>query len=304
MQPQRLQDRRRIFGKARERPVRLVQTAMAVTGDKRVEGRKKRRSGEGATEVRCPLRLTPQPVGRSRFGSGGVRERHQVERLLRAHRLRAGGKVRVEQLLERHAGARADLFQRGFVDQHAAEEQHDLEPLRAGLPPPLQGRQKLPVGHRRRIDGRDLREIPRDRGFVLSHQRPRAQVPAQDPDEIGRTGEPVAERRPAHLLVLGADIARVAERSQHVGRGGSAYQAHVPQLREVEIEPAVERLHHRSQHVLGRHQPAHVPPLGGVENVFERVERLRRGQFRQHFGEIGARPLDVRRRRCRRRHRA
>lgn len=78
-----------------------------------------------------------------------------------------------------------------------------------------------------------------------------------------------------------------------VRRPGAHDPRDVPQLRQVEVEPAVERLHNRAELGFRGHQATKEPALAVIEQVDVDAERLGRELIRQYFHEVRSRPLDL-----------
>src|SRR5437660_423965 len=93
----------------------------------------------------------------------------------------------------------------------------------------------------------------------------RAQGADDDAREIVEGAQDASRWRPPRDLVFGTDLFGVAERPQHVGGSGADGFGDVAELREIEVEAAVERLDDRPQLRLGRHQAAEEPALAALE---------------------------------------
>ena len=102
-----------------------------------------------------------------------------------------------------------------------------------------------------------------------------AQVSRHDAQELRDAGQSLGDCHRGRSLVARRDRVGVSHRPQHLRRRRPANRADAPQLRQVEVEPAVERLHHRSHRRIRRDQRTEVLTLGAIRDVLEGRAGLR-----------------------------
>jgi hypothetical protein len=114
MNTDRLENRAWVIGEPGQRPVGLVQAAVAVPVEEALQ-----RGGKGST------------LDAERIGPRDVGELDQIDSLLCADRSLASRKMTIQKTLERKANLGADPSQRHLEEEHAAQEQDHVEPFGA-----------------------------------------------------------------------------------------------------------------------------------------------------------------------------
>ena len=126
---------------------------------------------------------------------------------------------------------------------------------------------------------------------VFANDVGRPQVHPGESDEVRQMGQHT-KRQVRRPFIARLNCSGVPHRLEHCRRRDVAQRTDTAQLRKVEIQPPVKRLHDGAQVRLRPRQRSEVLPLCDIEHLLEHGERLRRRQVRQNLADVGSRPLD------------
>ena len=269
------QRRRGILVQPRQRPVGLVAAAVAVPLEKLLESIEEHRAGERRAEVVERAVVFDQIPHRPRVMTRRRGQRHEVDRLLRAHRTPPCGELRIDETVVGEAGGAAGLADEVFPELHAAHYEDGRHRAGRQVEPLPERRPDVAIGEGQRIGRGEPRERVRGHRLVPAEDVPGAQIVEGEPQEVRERAHDVAKRRPGRDLVLGTNPLGVPHRPQRVREGRAHHRGGAPELREIEVEPPVERFHHGTELGLRRDQPAKEPSLTEIEQVDVDAGRLR-----------------------------